>query len=77
MPLYSYECCGKVWDSFHTVEEREHEVCKFCGKNANKVISNRAKPIVYNFFSRSLGQHVTGRKQRYALMKEKGLEEVD
>ena len=35
MPNYDYECpdCGKTWENFHLMDDRENETCG-CGKKA-------------------------------------------
>jgi len=37
VPRYDYECatCKKMWEGFHTIEERDEEVCT-CGKKATR-----------------------------------------
>lgn len=77
MPVYSYECkiCGKKWENVRKVDDRYNEKCG-CGAQAAVVMSLTAKPVVYEFYSESIGAQITGKKQRERLMKEKGLAEV-
>ncbi len=41
MPRYDYHCeeCNLTWESFHTISERESEVCGKCGKRAKQLLS--------------------------------------
>ena len=52
MPRYDYQCekCGRKWESFHSIDERDNEKC--CGKEATRLITMGAvdiwKPMWYN-----------------------------
>ena len=78
MPLYEYRCngCNEEWESVHSVDTRKEEYCAYCGEKAEMLISQTARPVIYEGYDEGLNAHITGPKHRKQLMKEKGLEEV-
>ena len=76
MPLYTYTCCGEEWESFRPIKNRRKERCKSCDKKAKLVISNKAKPVVMEYYDEGLGSRVTGPRHRKRLMRERDVEEV-
>ena len=74
MPLYEYTCliCGRQYEEFHHVDERNSSVC--CQKTAQKLISkSQGKPVVLEYFSENANAHFTGPKQRERVLKDKNL----
>ena len=77
MPLYSYVCiCGREWDAFHSIEDRDNEKCSHCGISAKRILSFTSKPIIMEYYSESLGAVITGPQQKSRIMKEKNVSKV-
>ena len=78
MPTYCYKCegCGREFEAFHHIDERNEEVC--CGQGATIQIPLQiCKPIIKEYFSENLNCQITGPRQKQRLLKEKNLAEVD
>lgn len=75
MPSYEYFCahCEKRYEAYHAVAERDNETC--CGHPAFRMLSVPAKPVVCEYYSESLGAHITGPRHRDRVMKEKNISE--
>ena len=78
MPVYRYRCnkCIDTWENFRNISDRKEEVCGRCGDQAEIVITSIAKPVIYDYYSESLGAYVTGPKQKRDIMRIKNLEET-
>lgn len=77
MPMYEYACsCGNNYDAHHSVDTRDDEVCPDCGFKPERVFSVVGRPVVYEYFSESLNERVTGPRQKARLLREKNLSEV-
>jgi hypothetical protein len=58
------------------VELRDTEVCKECNDPATRQLAPPARPVVYEYYSESLDEMITGPAQKARIMKQKGVSEV-
>lgn len=78
MPLYDYLCvsCNKEWENFHSIKDRDSELCK-CGKKAQQVMRpSKTGDISYNYYDNALGMQITSPEQRKKEIKKAGLFEL-
>ena len=73
MPLYEYNCpiCGKEYEAFRKVDNRLE--ASHCGVVSSLRISITSRPVILDYYSESLGQRITGPKQKEEVMKTKGV----
>lgn len=74
MPIYEYKCsiCGRQYEEFHHVAERDQSFC--CQEKAQRLISaSQGKPVVVEYYSENANAHFTGPRQRERVLKEKNL----
>lgn len=78
MPLYNYKCsvCKSEFEAFNSVANRHSSYHDGCGGVGEKVISLIARPVIMEYYSESLGAHITGPKQKQRVMREKGVSEA-
>jgi putative FmdB family regulatory protein len=77
LPLYEYKCpsCECRYEAVHPVQFRDFDICPDCGERTNRLLSQPAKAVIYEYYSENLGAVVTGPKQKKKLMEEKGVSE--
>jgi len=76
MPTYDFVCkkCGRQWEEFVSMSERENEKCSKCGQLAETLISTPNLDIFKPFFEPNLswnGDMITSRKQLRDLCRKK------
>lgn len=78
MPIYDYECknCMCEFEEFSKVDNRENVECIKCGHSTKILISTVAKPVVYNYFDKSLQANITGPGQLSKVCRKLGVSEV-
>jgi putative FmdB family regulatory protein len=78
MPNYEYECeaCERTWEAQHGVAHRHDEVCSECGKEAALIIGGASVHSFTPHYSNSLGCWLTSHKEKRAIMKSMGVEEI-
>jgi len=80
MPMYDFECigCGKTFEAFKKIEDKDTQKCFVCGEETKTLISCTYDPANFCFekYDEGLDRMVTGPQHRKTIMMELQLQEL-